>query len=284
MKLLVFGKTGQVARELARAMPTEWNVTFLGREQADLEHPDQCAVAISDLRPDAVINAAAFTGVDKAEDEPEVAQTVNALAPAAMATAAQKLNVPFLHISTDYVFDGSGSEAFSPADPTGPLGVYGHSKLAGEQAIAEAGGKWFILRTSWVFSGHGANFARTMLRLGAERDSLGVVEDQIGGPTPASEIAQALVAAARAMVDGQSGGIYHFAGAPFTSWASFARAIMDNADLDCRIDGIATSGYPTPAERPRNSRLDCESFEQDFGIDRPKWRKTLPQVISELIE
>ncbi len=284
MKLLVFGRTGQVATELQRSVPAEWDARFTERSEADLTEPGQCAATIRDFAPDAVINAAAYTAVDKAEEEPELAQRINAEAPAAMAAAARQIGVPFLHLSTDYVFGGGGQEAFTPDDPVGPLGVYGTSKLAGERAIAETGGEWLVLRTSWVFSGHGANFVRSMLRLGAERDSLNVVDDQIGGPTPARAIAEALLACASAMASGQAGGLYHFSGAPFVSWADFARAIMAEAGLDCRIDGIDTSGYPTPAKRPHNSRLDCASLKQDFGIGQPDWRAALPGVISELIE
>jgi len=284
MKLLVFGKSGQVATELQRAVPTDWDALFLGRNEADLEDPAQCAAAIRNAMPDAVIIAAAYTAVDKAEDDEELTFRINAEAPGAMADAANDLDIPILHISTDYVFDGCGNSPFRPTNPTAPLGIYGATKLAGEEAIAEAGGKWLVLRTSWVFSGHGANFVGTMLRLGAERDSLNVVGDQIGGPTPAGAIAAALLECAKAMVGGQAGGIYHFAGAPFVSWAEFARTIMSQAKLDCRIDAIPTSGYPTPAKRPQNSRLDCASLEQDFGILQPDWRAALPQVISELSE
>jgi len=284
MKLLVFGQTGQVATELKRAVPKDWDALFLGRDEADLEYPAQCAAAIHNAMPDAVINAAAYTAVDKAEDDDELAFRINAETPGAMAEAANGLGIPFLHISTDYVFDGSGTKPFRPEDQTSPLGIYGASKLAGEQAVAEAGGNWLILRTSWVFSGHGANFVGTMLRLGTDRDSLNVVGDQAGGPTPAGAIAAALLECAKAMVGGQTGGIYHFAGAPFVSWAEFARVIMSQAKLDCRIDAIPTSGYPTPAKRPQNSRLDCASLEQGFGILQPDWRAALPQVISELSE
>jgi len=284
MRLLVFGKSGQVATELQRAVPTDWDALFLGRNEADLEDPAQCAAAIRNAIPDAVINAAAYTAVDKAEDDKELAFRINAQTPGAMAEAANGLDIPFLHISTDYVFDGSGNNPFRPTDPTSPLGVYGASKLAGEQAIAKAGGNWLILRTSWVFSSHGANFVGTMLRFGTERASLNVVEDQSGGPTPAGAIAAALLECAKALVGGQAGGMYHLAGAPFVSWADFARVIMSQAELECRIDTIPTSGYPTPAKRPQNSRLDCTSLERDFGISQPDWRAALPQVLSELSE
>ena len=193
MKLLVFGQTGQVARELARAAP---EALFLGRDQADLSDPAACAAAIRAHRPDAVINAAAWTAVDRAETEEAAATVVNGHAPGAMAQACADLGAPLVHISTDYVFDGAGSLPFRPGDPTAPLGAYGRSKLAGEAAVRAAGGAHVILRTSWVFSAHGANFVKTMLRLGADRPALRVVADQIGGPTPADAIAAACLSLA----------------------------------------------------------------------------------------
>lgn len=279
MKLLVFGKTGQVARELQRFAP---DATYLGRDQVDLLNPAACAAAIAATDADAIINAAAWTAVDKAETEEAAATIVNGDAPTAMAKAAAAKGVPFLHISTDYVFDGTGTQPFAPDHPTGPLGAYGRSKLAGEQGVRAAGGDHLILRTSWVVSAHGANFVKTMLRLGAERESLNVVADQIGGPTPAASIAQTLLTAARAMTDGAQGGIHHFSGHPDTSWADFARAIMAEAGLSCRIKDIPTSDYPTPAKRPLNSRLDCSSLETAFGIRRPDWREDLKAIVKEL--
>ncbi|WP_135447913.1 dTDP-4-dehydrorhamnose reductase [Tabrizicola caldifontis] len=279
MKLLVFGRTGQVARELQRLAP---GATFLGREDADLMDPAACAAAISAHDADAIVNAAAWTAVDKAETEEAAATTVNGEAPAAMAKAAAARGIPFLHVSTDYVFDGTGSQPFAPDHPTAPLNPYGRSKLAGEQGIRAAGGPHLILRTSWVVSAHGANFVKTMLRLGAERESLNVVADQIGGPTPAAAIAGALMTAARAMAEGAPGGTHHFSGSPDTSWADFARAIMAEAGLPCRINDIPTREYPTPAQRPLNSRLDCSSFTAAFGIPRPDWRSGLAAIVQEL--
>ncbi|WP_128514860.1 dTDP-4-dehydrorhamnose reductase [Tabrizicola thermarum] len=279
MKLLVFGRTGQVARELQRLAP---DATYLGRDQADLMHPAACAAAIAASDADAVINAAAWTAVDKAEAEEAAATVVNGDAPAAMARAAAARGIPFLHVSTDYVFDGAGDQPFAPDHPTAPLGAYGRSKLAGEQGVRAAGGKHLILRTSWVVSAHGANFVKTMLRLGAERESLKVVADQIGGPTPAAAIAEALLTTARAMADGTPGGTHHFSGAPDTSWADFARRIMAEAGLSCRITDIPTSEYPTPARRPLNSRLDCRAFTAAFGLPRPDWREGLKAIVKEL--
>ncbi len=282
MKLLVFGQTGQVARELIRRAPAGVVVESLGRHRADLSDPSVCADAIMLSDADAVINAAAWTAVDKAETDEADATVVNGAAPAAMARAAAKHGVPFLHISTDYVFDGAGDAPFAPDHPTAPLGAYGRSKLAGEHGVRRAGGAHLILRTSWVVSAHGANFVKTMRRLGRERESVNVVADQIGGPTPAADIADALFTAARALLDGHKGGTHHFAGAPDASWADFARAIMAGAGLQCQINDIPSSAYPTPAKRPQNSRLDCSTLLRDFGIARPDWRIGLTQILNEL--
>jgi dTDP-4-dehydrorhamnose reductase len=279
MKALVFGQTGQVARELARLMP---EARFLGRREADLTNPAACGAAVLASDAEVVINAAAWTAVDLAEAEEAAATVVNGDAPAAMARAAAVKGVPFLHLSTDYVFDGAGETPFQPDHPTAPLGAYGRSKLAGEVGVRAAGGRHLILRTSWVVSAHGANFVKTMLRLGAERDSLRVVADQVGGPTPAADIARALVLVAGRMRQGADGGTQHFAGAPDTSWADFARAIMAGAGLECRIEDIASSDYPTPARRPLNSRLDCRGLQAAFGIIRPDWRTGLSDILKEL--
>jgi dTDP-4-dehydrorhamnose reductase len=280
MHLIVFGQTGQVARELARRLPGGVTARFLSRAEADLSDPAACAAAITAC--DAVINAAAWTAVDKAEAEEPAATVANGEAPTAMARASAALGVPFLHVSTDYVFDGAGTLPFEVDHPTAPLNAYGRSKLAGEVGIRAAGGQHLILRTSWVVSAHGANFVKTMLRLGKERASLNVVADQIGGPTPAADIADALLTAAKAMVAGAKGGTHHFSGTPDTSWADFARQIMARAGLSCQINDIATLAYPTPARRPLNSRLDCASFAASFGIKRPDWRHGLDLILQEL--
>jgi dTDP-4-dehydrorhamnose reductase len=279
MSLLVFGKTGQVARELQRLAP---NATYLGRDEADLLNPAACAAAIAATDAQAIINAAAWTAVDKAETEEAAATVVNGEAPTAMARAAAAKGIPFLHISTDYVFDGAGDQPFTPDHSTSPQNAYGRSKLKGEEGVRAAGGPHLILRTSWVVSAHGANFVKTMLRLGKERESLTVVADQIGGPTPAAAIAQALITAAKAMTQGAPGGTHHFSGAPDTSWADFAREIMRQANLACRITDIPSSAYPTPAQRPLNSRLDCTSLHDAFGIARPDWRQGLTDILKEL--
>lgn len=273
--ILVFGKTGQVALELQRL----GKVTALGRDEADLSDPVACADAIHTYAPTTVINAAAYTAVDKAESDEETAHIVNAVAPAAMARACTRMRARLLHISTDYVFDGSGDTPFAPGDPTGPLGAYGRTKLAGERAIEHAGGAHVILRTSWVFSAHGANFVKTMLRLGADRERINVVADQIGGPTPAAAIAAALLKIAA--TDGPDG-TYHLAGAPFVSWADLAREVFARAGLATQVTDIPTSDYPTPARRPLNSRLDCASLARDYGIDPPDWRAGLDDVLAAL--
>ena len=278
--LLIFGRTGQVALELARLAP---DARFLGRDEADLADPAACAASILAARPAAVINAAAYTAVDRAESDQGTARLVNAEAPGAMARACAELGIPLVQVSTDYVFDGSGAAARAENAPTGPLGVYGQTKLDGERLIAAAGGQWAVMRTSWVFSAHGTNFVRTMRRLGAERDRLTIVADQVGGPTPAADIAAALLAMARAMIaDPSKGGTYHFAGAPDVSWADFAREIFARSGLSPQVVDIPTSAYPTPARRPLNSRLDCSAISRDFGIPRPDWREGLDRVIQEL--
>lgn len=279
MRILVIGKTGQVARELARLMP---QAQFLGRDRLDLADTAACAEVVRGSGAEAIINAAAWTAVDRAETEEAAAMQVNAKAPAAMARAAAAKGVPFLHLSSDYVFDGAGSQPFRPDHRPAPLGAYGRSKLAGEDGVRAAGGRHLILRTSWVVSAHGGNFVRTMLRLGQERQGLRVVADQIGGPTPASAIAGALLVAARALRDGAAGGTQHFCGMPDTSWAGFARDIMARAALSCQVQDIASCEYPTPARRPLNSRLDCAGFTAAFGLSRPDWRRGLADIIREL--
>jgi dTDP-4-dehydrorhamnose reductase len=277
--ILVFGQTGQVARELqARA-----DVRALGRDMADLTDSAACAAAIQAHAPDMVINAAAYTAVDRAEGEEALARAVNATAPGAMARACADRAIPFVHLSTDYVFAGTGHRPWQPDDPTGPLGAYGRTKLAGEQAVRAAGGPHVILRTSWVFSAHGANFVKTMLRLGAERPVLRVVADQVGGPTPAADIADACLTIAGILRDApRLSGTHHFSGAPDVSWADFARAIMAAARLSAEVEDIPTSAYPTPAARPSNSRLDCSALLRDFGIARPDWQAGLTHVLRDL--
>lgn len=279
MRVLVFGKTGQVAQELQRLLPA---AIFLGREAADLSNPDACAQAIRESDSAVVINAAAWTAVDKAETEEAAATVVNGEAPAAMARACAEKGIPFLHVSTDYVFSGEGTAPWIETDPVAPPNAYGRSKLAGEIGTRAAGGNTAILRTSWVFSAHGANFVKTMLRLSETRDALNVVEDQIGGPTPAADIAAALVVMAQKMVAGQPGGTYHFGGTPWVSWADFAREIFALSGRKVAVTGIPTAAYPTPAVRPLNSRMDCAALARDFGITPPDWKAGLAKVLKDL--
>lgn len=273
MTLLVFGKTGQVATELQRLQGGRAMV-FLGRDQADLATPEVCATAIDSLRPSAVINAAAYTAVDRAEQDEPVATIINGTAPGTMARACADLGIPLVHVSTDYVFDGSGTQPWTETDPTQPINAYGRSKLAGEEAVRAAGGAHVILRTSWVFSPHGSNFVKTMLRLAGTHDKLSVVDDQIGGPTPASAIAEALLTLTDALRDGAPGGTLHFSGQPFVSWAGFARTIFAAHGAGVDVVPVGSDAYPTPAARPRNSRLQFSQAE-GLGDRAPSWQDAL---------
>jgi dTDP-4-dehydrorhamnose reductase len=285
MSVLVFGYSGQVARELARlADELKLSFVFLGRQDADLSYPDKCEELILAREPAAVINAAAWTAVDAAETAEAEASVVNGEAPGAMARACAKLSIPFLHISSDYVFDGSGDYPWRPHDAVGPLGAYGRSKLLGEQLVQESGARAIILRTSWVFSAHGSNFVKTMLRLGGERSQLNVVGDQVGGPTSASSIARLAVTLIEALLKGAAGGTFHFAGTPDVSWAEFAGTIMDLAGLSCEIAPILSADYPMGSPRPLNSRMDGSALLEAYGIPRGDWAKDLEHVLSELAE
>ncbi|WP_422039315.1 dTDP-4-dehydrorhamnose reductase [Roseibium sp.] len=277
--MLVFGSSGQVATELRERLP---DAVFLGREEADLSVHTNIGGIIEEIGPAAIINAAAYTAVDKAEEEEALALKLNAQAPAEMAKAAARLSIPLVHISTDYVFDGSGETAFAPDAGTAPLGAYGRTKLKGEQAIVAAAPVYAILRTSWVFSAHGANFLKTMLRLSETRDHLTIVADQIGGPTPASAIAEACVKIARSLAaDPSKAGTYHFSGVPEVSWADFAREIFRQAGRSVAVEDIPTSAYPTPAKRPLNSRLDCRSLAA-FELNRPDWKDGVADTLAKL--
>lgn len=282
MKVLVFGKTGQVATELGR----QYDVTALGRAQADLSNPEQCADIIRKSGADVVINAAAYTQVDKAEIEADLAMTINGEAPRLMAQACAEKDIPFVHISTDYVFDGSSETPWQVDHPTAPLGVYGRTKLAGERGILATDCRAVILRTSWVFSAHGGNFVKTMLRLSETRDQLTVVSDQIGGPTAAADIAQTCLKIAKTLIseaqNSKRTGLYHYSSAPDASWADFAREIFKQSGRETQVQNIPSVDYPTPAKRPMNSRLNCERLLADFGIDRPDWKQSLSAVLQEL--
>ena len=282
MRLLVIGRDGQVSNELLMQGKAH-DITALGLDVVDLTRPDTGAAAIAAFDGDAIINAAAYTAVDKAEEDTRTARAINAEGPRAMAEAAAAKNIPFLHISTDYVFPGGGETPWVETDATGPLGVYGQTKLEGEEAVMQAGGPHVILRTSWVFSAHGANFVKTMLRLGAERDALNIVNDQIGGPTAARDIAKALLSIAGAYGRGEGAdGLFHFSGSPDTSWEGFAREIFARSGTEVAVSGIPTSDYPTPATRPLNSRLNCAKIAAAYGISRPDWRTGLADVLKDL--
>ncbi len=285
MKLLVFGEIGQLGQEIIRRAG-DVALDVRGLEEADFTRPESCTGFIETTDADVVINAAAYTAVDKAEEEEALALQINGTTPAAMAKAAAGRGLPFVQVSTDYVFDGSGDQPFTPDHPTGPLGAYGRTKLVGEDGVRTAGGPHAILRTSWVVSAHGHNFIKTMLRLGRERDALTIVADQIGGPTPAAALADACFAAARALVVDPQGktGIYHVSGGPDVSWAGFAREIFAQAKIDCAVTDIPSSAYPTPAVRPLNSRMDCTTLTTHLGMPRPDWRAGLTDILIDLGE
>jgi len=277
--ILVFGKTGQVATELQRV----GDVVALGRDQADLSDPAACAAAIREQTPKAVINAAAYTAVDRAEEEEAIATVINGDAPTAMADACSALGIPLVHISTDYVFDGMGEKPWQTNDRTNPQNAYGRSKLAGEMGILTSGVIHSILRTSWVVSAHGANFVKTMLRLSDTRDVLNIVADQIGGPTPARNIAATCLQMAEQLIqDPSKSGIYHYGGAPDVSWVDFANEIFEQAGKSVQVTHIQSKDYPTPAKRPLNSRMDYSATEQTFGIVRPNWRDGLKEILQDL--
>ncbi|MGL4309798.1 MAG: dTDP-4-dehydrorhamnose reductase [Paracoccaceae bacterium] len=286
MKLLVFGRTGQVATELARATPVRGiDADYMGRNRADLTDPSACADIVARTDADIIINAAAYTAVDAAETDEATAQLVNGDAPGAMARAAAARGLPFLHISTDYVFPGGGTDPWTEDMATGPLGAYGRTKLSGEEQVRAAGGDHVILRTAWVFSAHGKNFVKTMLHHGALRNELTVVDDQRGGPTAAADIALTLVTIAQAFHDGRGvSGTFHYAGSPACTWADFAEAIFAGSSLPKKptVKRIPTSAYPTPAVRPPNSVLDCTRVKATYGIEQPDWQMGLARVLKEL--
>ena len=277
--ILVFGKTGQVASELQRF----GNVLALGRNQADLSDPVACVQRIRALSPSAVINAAAYTAVDKAEEDEELATIINGDAPTAIARVCAEMQIPLVHISTDYVFEGMGKVPWKPSDTTQPQNAYGRSKLAGETGILGSAATYVILRTSWVVSAHGTNFIKTMLRLSEARDTLRVVADQIGGPTPARDIASACLMIAQHLQDDPTkSGTYHYSGAPSVSWADFASEIFAQAARSVNVIPIQTTEYQTPAKRPLNSRMDCRTTVSTFGVKRPDWRIGLNEILTEL--
>jgi dTDP-4-dehydrorhamnose reductase len=296
MKVLLTGATGQVGWELARSLQSLGEVVACDRSRADLSEPAGLAALVETVAPDVLVNAAAYTAVDRAEQETRLADTVNREAPGVLALAARRAGALFIHYSTDYVFDGSGAEPRRESAAPDPINAYGRSKLAGEQAVAAAGGDWLVLRTSWVYAARGSNFVRTMLRLASERESLRVVADQIGAPTSARLIADVTAHLVRQALDDRqrarfASAILHLCAAGETSWHGFAEAVFEGWRQRMGTDALAlreliaipASEYPTPARRPMNSRLDCSRLRDDFRIALPGWRAGLELVLDELV-
>ena len=296
MNLLLLGCNGQVGWELQRALAPLGTVTACdfdtdGEYRADFSDPGSLAPLVRRLRPDVIVNAAAHTAVDKAESEPELAQALNATAPGVLAREAQALGSLLVHYSTDYVFDGSGDAPRAEDAPTGPLSVYGRTKLGGEEAIRTSGCRHLILRTSWVYAARGGNFARTMLRLAAEREALNVIDDQVGAPTGADLLADVTAHAIRALRQQPAlEGTYHCVAAGQTSWHGYARFVIDWARAHGQplrvapqtLRPIATAAYPTPAQRPLNSRLDTRKLRAAFGLALPHWQQGVERMLREI--
>lgn len=282
--VLVFGQSGQVAKALAEAAPADLALSFTGRDRCDLMQADPGAL-IAALRPAAVINAAAYTAVDRAESEPDAALRLNRDAPAAMARACADQAIPFVHISTDYVFDGTKAEPYVETDPIHPLGAYGRSKAEGEAAVEAVGGAWALFRTAWVVSPKGQNFVNTMRRLAAEKDEVRVVADQYGRPTLAADIADLCLEAARRGIAGDPSlqGLFHLAGADDAVWADIAERVFEDVERRTgrrpRLSRIATADYPTPARRPANSRLDTGKLQRAANWSPRPWRETVDRCL-----
>jgi dTDP-4-dehydrorhamnose reductase len=292
MKLLLLGKNGQVGWELQRSLAPLGELVALDRHHADLSQPAALARAVRETRPDVIVNAAAYTAVDQAEREPEQARAVNATAPGMLAREAAALGAWLVHYSTDYVFDGTGDRPRDESADTGPLSVYGATKLEGEQAIAASGARHLVFRTSWVYAARGGNFARTMLRLARERDHLRVIDDQVGAPTGAELIADVTAHALRtAIARPQVSGLYHLAAAGEISWHGYARHVIEWARerghpirvAPQAIEAIPTTAYPTPARRPLNSRLDTARLRSAFGLALPPWQDGVNRMLGEVL-
>jgi dTDP-4-dehydrorhamnose reductase len=290
--MVVTGRNGQIVRSLAdRARGSAFEVVPLGRPKLDLTASEEAIIsAIEAARPDIVISAAAYTAVDKAESEPELAFAINEAGARVVARAAQSLGVPLIHLSTDYVFDGTKALPYAENNPPNPTGVYGSSKLAGEQAVLAEHDNCAVLRTAWVYSTFGSNFVKTMLRLASDRDEIGVVADQRGNPTNALDIADGILAVASNLVTGTDPaqrGIFHMSAHEEASWAEFAEAIFaasaDAGGPAASVRRITTADYPTPARRPVNSRLDCAKIDRVHGVRLPSWRQSLPPVVGQLV-
>ncbi len=297
MKILLLGMNGQVGWELQRSLAPLGDLLALdfdspGPLAADFTQPEALAATVRAVAPQVIVNAAAHTAVDKAEAEPELAHTINAKAPTVLAREAQALGAWLVHYSTDYVFDGSGTAPWTEDAPTGPLSVYGRTKLEAEQALRASGCHHLILRTSWVYAARGGNFARTMLRLAAERDRLSVIDDQIGAPTGAELLADITAHALRAVLAQPGlGGTYHAVASGHTSWHGYASHVIEFARAAGQsvrvkpqdIAAVPTSAFPTPAQRPRNSRLDTHKLQQAFGLNLPDWRTGLDRMLREVL-
>lgn len=289
LRIAVTGQTGQVAMSLKERAIDQGSaqIVTVARPYLDLERPQTIEPALRALRPDVIVNAAAFTFVDKAEAEPERAFAINRDGAAGVARAAQRLGVPLIHLSTDYVFRGDKGLPYVEADVAAPVNAYGHSKLAGETAVIAAHPRSIVLRTSWVFSTHGSNFLKTMLRMGAERPKLRIVRDQLGNPTAASDIADAILRIAPVLTRAdQAGGVYHYCGQGSTSWYDFAEFIFaqcaEQGGPQPVLEPIATADYPTPARRPLDTRLDTSAFSQRFGFEPSDWKTAAGMVIAAL--
>jgi dTDP-4-dehydrorhamnose reductase len=292
VRLVVTGREGQVVRSLVERAHTHpgLDVVALGRPELDLAKPGTIAPALTAARPDLVVSAAAYTAVDQAEDEPDLAFSVNGTGAGHVAAAAARIGAPVIHLSTDYVFNGSGEGAYTEDDEPAPRSVYGASKLAGEHAVAKANPRHLILRTAWVYSPFGRNFVKTMLKLAVDRDEIAVVADQWGNPTSAFDVADAILHSAPTL-HGNMGfasfGVYHLAGTGETNWSGFARHILDTSQAlggpHAAVKDISTSDYPTKAQRPANSRLSTAKFTSVFGRTAPDWRMSMKEVVRRLL-
>lgn len=289
MRIAVTGTRGQVAlalMERARGL-TDVEVVALGRPDFDLARPETIWPALASARPQLVVSAAAYTAVDRAEDEPELAYRINGVGAGAVAEAAARLGVPIIHLSTDYVFDGKKQGAYAETDAPAPLNVYGASKLAGEMAVASATNRHLILRTSWVCSPFGTNFVKTMLRLASGRDEIAVVADQRGNPSSALDIADAILRVAAAMGEGAAYGTYHLAGTGTTSWADFARHVFSASralgGAWAEVRDITTAEFAAPVPRPQNTQLSCTKFGSTFGWTMPHWRPSVDETVRRII-
>jgi dTDP-4-dehydrorhamnose reductase len=297
VKILLLGKRGQVGWELLRSLAPLGEIVALSRDSqnycGDLTNLQGLAETVRQIKPNIIVNAAAYTMVDKAESEPELARIINAEAPAVLAREAALLDAWLIHYSTDYVFDGSGGTSWLETDVTGPLGVYGATKLAGEQAIQGSGCKHLIFRTSWVYGARGNNFAKTMLRLAAERESLTVIDDQVGAPTGADLLADVTSHTIRNVHSkSELGGLYHLAAGGETSWHGYARFVIDHAlKIDCKlkilpnsIEPVSSNVFPTAARRPSNSRLDTGKLQANFDLTLPHWQTGVTRMLTEILE